>query len=193
MEHDVAGAGEALKIPPPIAAGGGIELRPVSLEHCAALYALIDSNRVRLREWLPWVDWSFSLGDLNAYIKDRERDNAAGISLTTAIFADGELCGAVALHTINRRDRNTSIGYWLDSEYEGRGIMTQACRAIVTEGFRRYGLHRVEIRCATGNAKSSAIARRLGFVEEGILHEAEWLHDHWVDLSVFGMLERQWK
>jgi ribosomal-protein-serine acetyltransferase len=70
--------------------------------------------------------------------------------------------------------------------------MTRACRAIVTEGFRRYRLHRIEIRCATGNAKSSAIARRLGFVEEGVLQEAEWLYDRWVDLRVFGMIERQW-
>jgi ribosomal-protein-serine acetyltransferase len=193
MEPGVAGAGEELRIPSPIAAGNGIELRPVLVEYCAALYALIDSNRVRLREWLPWVGWSFGPDDLNTYIKDRERDNAAGISLTTAIFAEGGICGAVALHTINRRDRNTSIGYWLDSGYEGRGIMTQACRAIVTEGFCRYGLHRIEIRCATGNAKSSALARRLGFVEEGVVRDAEWLHDRWVDLRVFGMLEREWK
>jgi ribosomal-protein-serine acetyltransferase len=193
MEPGVAGAGEALRIPATIAAGRGIELRPISVEHAAALYALIDRNRVRLREWLPWVGQSFGPDDLNTFIKDRERDNVDGVSLTTAIFADGEICGVVALHTINRRDRNTSVGYWLDSGYGGRGIMTQACQAIVTEGFRRYGLPRIEIRCATGNAKSGAIARRLGFVEEGILQEAEWLYDHWVDLRVFGMLERQWK
>src|ERR1700677_2823348 len=101
MEHGVACAAEELKSPPPIAAGGGIELRPVSLEYCAALYALIDSNRVRLREWLPWAGWCFGLEDLNTYIKDRERDNAAGISLTTAIFAEGEICGSIALHMIN--------------------------------------------------------------------------------------------
>lgn len=193
MEPGVGGAREGLRIPTTIAAGRGIELRPISMEHAAALYALIDRNRARLREWLPWVEWAFGPGDLDAYIKDRERDNAAGASLATAVFADGEICGAVALHTINQRDRSTSVGYWLDDRYEGRGIMTQACRAIVIEGFRRYGLHRIEIRCATGNAKSSAIARRLGFVEEGILREAEWLYDHWVDLHVFGMLEREWK
>lgn len=187
MEPGVSGAREAL------IAGNGIELRPVSVEYCGALYALIDSNRVRLREWLPWAGWSFGPGDLYAYIKERERDNASGVSLTTAIFADGGICGSIALHTINRRDRNTSIGYWLDRRHEGRGIMTRACRTIVAEGFCRYGLHRMEIRCATGNTKSSAIARRLGFVEEGILQEAEWLHDRWVDLRVFGMLEHQWK
>ena len=175
-----------------IAAGKGIELRPVSVRHSKPLYDLIDRNRIRLREWLPWLEWSFGPTDLSAYLKERERDNAAGIGLATVVFFEGALCGAIALHTINKRDRSTSIGYWLDAGYAGRGIMTEACRAIVTEGFRGYGLHRIEIRCATGNSRSSAIPRKLKFTEEGILREAEWIYDRWVDLRVFSMLEQQW-
>jgi ribosomal-protein-serine acetyltransferase len=188
MEHRLSGAPDRLTI----AAGNGIELRPISVRYAAGLYDLIDRNRTRLREWLPWVERSFGATDLTAYVKERERDHSARVGLATVIFCDGALCGTIALHTINKRDRHTSVGYWLDSDYAGRGIMTSACRAIVTEGFREYGLHRIEIRCATGNSKSSAIPRRLGFVEEGILREAEWLYDHWVDLRVFSMLEQQW-
>ena len=61
------------------------------------------------------------------------------------------------------RHRNSSIGYWIDGASEGRGIMTRACRAMVSEGFHHYGLHRIEIRCATGNNRSASIPRRLGF------------------------------
>jgi ribosomal-protein-serine acetyltransferase len=56
-----------------------------------------------------------------------------------------------------------------------------------------YGLHRIEIRCATGNTRSAAIPLRLGFTEEGTLHEAEWLYDHWVDLRVFALVDVNWK
>jgi ribosomal-protein-serine acetyltransferase len=188
MEHNLPGARHSLTI----AAANGVELRPVSVDHVTPLYDLIDRNRARLREWLPWLGWSFGPDDLAEFLKDRVQDNAAGKGLTTVIFSQGALCGTIALHTINGRDRNSSIGYWLDADYAGRGIMTEACRAIVTEGFRSYGLHRIEIRCATGNSRSSAIPARLGFVEEGVLHDAEWLFDHWVDLRVFSMLEHQW-
>jgi len=188
MELGGTGPREAVSI----SAGRGIELRPMVFAHAEELYALIDKNRARLREWLPWVVNSFGPNDLVAFIRDRERDNAARDSYTAVLFFEGAMCGSIGLHTIDRRDRNSSIGYWLDAEFEGRGIMTQACRAIVTEGFRGYGLHRIEIRCARGNAKSNSIPRRLGFAEEGILRDAEWLHDHWVDLRVFSMLEQDW-
>jgi ribosomal-protein-serine acetyltransferase len=189
VEHGITVAPTQLTIP----VDDGIELRCASVAECDALYAAIDRNRTRLRTWLPWVGLTFGQNDLIEFVRLREIDNVARISLTTNIWFQGELCGAVGLHAIDQRDRSSSIGYWLDQAYEGRGIMTRACRAIVTEGFRQYGLHRLEIRCATGNSRSSAIARRLGFVEEGILREAEWLYDHWVDLRVFSMLEQDWK
>jgi len=157
------------------------------------LYSAIHRNRAHLRRWLAWLHDDFDEKKLTEFVRAREAENAARVSLTTNIWVSGALCGAIGLHAINVRDRNTSIGYWIDEAYQGRGIMTRACRAIVTEGFRGYGMHRVEIRCATENARSAEIARRLGFVEEGILREAEWLYDHWTDLRVFSMMERDWK
>lgn len=170
----------------------GVDLRRVSMADCAELYAAIDGNRAYLRQWLLFLHDGFSEKDLVEFIRAKEMDNAAGVSLTTTIRLDGKIRGVIGLHKINQRDRNTSIGYWLDAAHQGRGIVTRACRAIVTEGFRAYGLHRIEIRCATGNTRSAEIPRRLGFVEEGILREAEWLHDRWVDLRVFGMLSHRW-
>jgi ribosomal-protein-serine acetyltransferase len=170
-----------------------IELRAVSTADCAELYKAIDRNRARLRQWLPWAGLSYQQDDLLEFLQQRERDNASRTSLTTHIRFNGELCGAVGLHVIDPRHRSTSIGYWLDQAYEGRGIMTRACRAMVTEGFRHYGLHRIEIRCGIGNGRSAAIPQRLGFTEEGVLREAEWVFDRWVDLRVFSMLEQDWK
>lgn len=175
-----------------IPAGEGIEMRPVTIADARALYAAIERNRSRLREWLPWLHSSYGFDDLTAFLKDRILDNAARTSLTTCIWAGEELCGSIGLHLIDARNRSTSVGYLLDAAHEGRGIMTRACRGLIAEAFRSYGMHRIEIRCATGNTKSAAIPRRLGFVEEGILRQAEWLYDHWVDLRVFSILEEDW-
>jgi ribosomal-protein-serine acetyltransferase len=169
-----------------------IELRPVSIADSDELYAVIDRNRERLRQWLSWAGLNFQRADLLTFLEQRERDNDVRAGLTTHIRFHGRLCGAIGLHAFDPRHRSSSVGYWLDHAWEGRGIVTRACRAIVTEGFRHYGLHRIEIRCGAGNSRSLAIPQRLGFTEEGLLREAEWVHDRWVDLRVFAMLEQDW-
>ena len=175
-----------------IPAGPDLELCPVRLEDAEILFCAVQQNRERLRRWLPWVTAEYSREDMRRFLKDKVAENCAGLGLTTGIWSGGRLCGAIGLHRFDERHRSSSIGYWVDGRHEGRGIVTQSCRAIVSEGFSECGLHRIEIRCATGNQRSAAIANRLGFVHEGVLRDAEWLHDRWVDLNVYSMLEHNW-
>ena len=169
------------------------ELHPVRLEDADEFFALIDRNRDRLHRWLAWAGMNYSLQDTRSFLRERAAELANRESLTWTIRYQGALCGAIGLHHVGERHRSTSIGYWIDEAHEGKGIVTAACRAAITEGFQTFGLHRIEIRCATWNHRSSAIPRRLEFVEEGILREAEWLHDKWVDLRVFSMLAQDWQ
>jgi ribosomal-protein-serine acetyltransferase len=71
-------------------------------------------------------------------------------------------------------------------------MLTKACKKLVTYAFIEYRLNRVEIHCAIGNTHSRAIPERLGFTQEGVLREAAWLYDHFVDHVVYGMLAREW-
>lgn len=169
------------------------ELQMPSPGDAEELFSVIDRNRDHLRQWLPWIPPEYSIEDSRRFLAENIAELANRESLTMVIRHRGALCGAIGLHRIEPRHRNTSIGYWIDQQHQGKGIVSAACRAIVTQGFRDFGLHRIEIRCATWNHRSSAIPRRLGFVEEGILREAEWLYDRWVDLRVFSMLAQDWK
>ena len=171
----------------------GIELRPVIVANAPALYRLIDRNRAGLMEWLAWATADYCETDLAKFLADREEENACRTALTLAIWADDAICGSIAMHQIDQIRKTTSVGYWLDSQQRGRGVVTDACRALVTEAFTGYGIHRVEIRCAVGNDRSAAIPLRLGFREEGVLREAELLHGKFVDLRLFGMLSHHWE
>jgi ribosomal-protein-serine acetyltransferase len=173
--------------------GGALALHPVALSDAGELYGAIDRNRARLRQWLPWLHPEYSLKDTEEFLAQRVEENAARAALTLVMRSNGRICGAIGLHRIDPRHRCTSIGYWVDAECEGQGIVTRSCRAVVDAGFREYGLHRIEIRCAVGNHRSCSVPKRLGFIEEGLLREAEWIYDHWVNLRVFSMLESEWK
>ncbi len=168
------------------------ELRSIGLGDADEMFAAIDRNRERLHQWLPWASSGYSIADTYLFLSNSLEELARHESLTMTIRHRGNLCGAIGLHRIDHKNRSSAIGYWIDEAHEGKGIVTAACRAMVNEGFRNFGLHRIEIRCATWNHRSSAVPRRLEFLEEGILREAEWLHDKWVDLRVFSMLAQDW-
>jgi ribosomal-protein-serine acetyltransferase len=178
----------------PLSAGtapqGAIQIHLFEEHHADGLFQLIDRNRTSLRQWLPWLDWSHSAADTADHIRQSLERYKEANGFSAGIWIADQLAGAIGLHAIDSRHRSSSVGYWLSEDYRGGGIMTKACLAVVAAAFEHYRLHRIEIRCATGNTKSCAIAERLGFRREGTLREAEWLYDHFVDLHVYSMLEQ---
>jgi len=169
-----------------------LELGLLEQRHAEELFALVDQNREYLREWLPWVDNSRSIADTQEFIKSSLEQFASNGSFGTGILYQGKLAGAIGFHYIDWSNRATSIGYWLAASFQGKGLMTKACRTLVDYAFNELGLNRVEIRCATENTKSRAIPQRLGFKQEGTIRQAEWLYDHYVDLVVYGILASEW-
>ncbi|MEX2116743.1 MAG: GNAT family protein [Bacteroidota bacterium] len=170
-----------------------LQLRDLSEDHAPRLFELLAANRSYLREWLPWLDTQRSVHDSIQFIRTVRTHSERKESLSLGIWYQNELCGVISLHRIDWPNRATMIGYWLSADFQGKGIMTESCRALLDHGFTLLGLHRIEIRCATENLKSRAIPERLGFTKEAVLRDCEWLYDHYVDLIVYSMLAPDWK
>ena len=171
----------------------GIALRQFEIRDAAPVFAAVDRNREHLRTWLPWVDTTHSAEDIREFILRVRRQFDAGQGPNTGIWVDGVFAGNVGCHPIDWPNRNCSIGYWVDERWQGKGLITRSCAVILDYLFTEARLHRVEIRCGTGNTRSCAIPERLGFVREGVAREAEWVNDTWVDLVVWSMLAEDWK
>ena len=169
-----------------------VEVRVLTLADAPALFALTDGNRAHLRRWLPWVDDTRSAKDTATFIRRGREQLRRDDGFQAGIWYRGELVGAIGYHTWNWVARRTEIGYWIAEPFQGKGIATRACRALVDYAFRGLGLGRVEIKAAAGNARSRAVAERLGFIQEGVLREAEYSSDGLVDQAVYGVLRGEW-
>jgi ribosomal-protein-serine acetyltransferase len=170
----------------------GVELRLLRTEHAAELFSVIERNRAHLRRWLPWLDSVKTVEDELNFLKRCEQQVADDVAFSCGIFRDGSIVGGIGIHPIDRANRKTEIGYWLDADHQGKGLMTSACRVLVGHLFSKLELNRVIIYCAAENLRSRAIPQRLGFQLEGIHRQAEWLYDHFVDLAWYAMLASQW-
>jgi ribosomal-protein-serine acetyltransferase len=167
------------------------DLRLLDESDADELYRLIDQNRAYLASWLPWAA-DHTRDATREFIRLTQRQVAANDGFQAALVCDGAIVGIAGFLGVNWPHGSTSIGYWLSERHQGRGLMTDAVRTLIDRAFGEWSLHRVEIRAATGNARSRRIPERLGFREEGVMREAERIGERYNDLAVYGILAPEW-
>jgi ribosomal-protein-serine acetyltransferase len=165
----------------------GYELRRLRERDAEELHTLIERNRGELAKWLSWAQEPNGR-DTRAYIARVHDSEQDGRRLQRAITCGGSIVGDVGLF-IERENATAAIGYWLDLEHRGRGVITAAVRELAHHGFTELRLHRIEIRTDVLNLPSRAVAERLGFQLDGILRESYRVAaEHYSDDAVYSML-----
>jgi ribosomal-protein-serine acetyltransferase len=175
----------------PLDLGDGLVLHATTERDAVEAFAVVDAERERLREWLPWVDATVDLTVERDFLHSIEVVNTSGAGLHATIRLDGEFAGLVGLR-INAIHRSAEIGYWLTARCAGRGVMTRAVAALFDAGFGDLSMHRLELLAAVGNRRSRAIAERLGMSFEGVRREAEEHASGFVDLAMYAVLAQDW-
>lgn len=169
-------------------ASGLVSIIPAAIEHAPELAALVAQNTEYLRAYLPAVADLSSVEAAQTHLAScADRASRNGL-FEWHLFVDGSLCGSVRLKDIDPIARKAAVGYFLGGQFTGRGIATSALRAILDYGFGPLDLNRMELRCAAGNGPSRRVAERLGFVQEGLLRQEEFLNGVFVDTEVYGLL-----
>lgn len=157
------------------------------------LHELIELNKDYLKKWLNWVDEMEDIENVKEFIKKTRQGFAAEENITAGIWYKEELVGVIGYNSIDWKNKKANLGYWLDKQHQGEGIITAACKELVDNAFNNFNLNKVEISCAEGNVKSRAVPERLGFTQEGVIRDAEWLYDKFVNHIQYGMLAEEWE
>lgn len=170
------------------------EVRPVHSADAEELYLLVRQNEEHLYPWMGWVPADgFTREDMRDFIRRSEKAVRDQTQFNALIVQNGKIVGATGFPVIDWTNRIAHIGYWLDRGHTGHGLMTQSVRALLTYAFDALEMNRIEIRCASNNKTSAAVAERLGFTREGILRQALLVRDTYVDECVFSMLREEWE
>jgi RimJ/RimL family protein N-acetyltransferase len=67
---------------------------------------------------------------------------------------------------------SAEIGYWLGESYWGRGIATEAVKAVTAHAIREHELTRMYARVASWNTASSRVLEKAGYKLEATLHRS---------------------
>jgi len=167
---------------------GDIELELIWDGLADRLFVAVDDCRDYLREWLGWVDHTQTAADSREFCRVSLHGYAEGRMVRCAIRYHDEVVGSVSLERITRDTDAAEIGYWLAQKHQGRGIVTRCVESLTALAFDELDLHRLYIRVADGNLKSSAIPERLGWTYEGTMREQIRLYGRWHDARLYSRL-----
>jgi ribosomal-protein-serine acetyltransferase len=170
-----------------------IELDYLDYPHLRRLFAVIDRDRDHLRQWQNWPDALKTIDDVRGLIARSQYRLTSHDGFDLVIVYQGDLAGKVGLSYIDWADRKTEIGYWVSTLYEGRGLITRSCAALLDHVFFELKLDTAQIRCAEGNTRSRAIPQRLGFRCIGTLPFKTWLHGQPTQEVMYVMDTLTWK
>ncbi|WP_375486018.1 GNAT family N-acetyltransferase [uncultured Jatrophihabitans sp.] len=109
-------------------------------------------------------------------------------------LADTDLViGDVILAWVSAEHGTAEIGYVLHPDHQGRGYVTEVCRALLGLAFDGLGAHRVIGRVDARNGASARVLRRVGMRQEAYLVENEWFKGEWSDELDFAILADEWR
>ena len=142
-------------------------------EDAADLLPVLEANRDHLGPWIPArIATPAPVPILAERLAGFGADFAADREWRFAMFSlqNARLLGEVALFPRAATGRvpfadadRVELGYWLRADETGKGIVTEAARAVLSVAAQIPRFSRVEIRCDARNIPSAAVPTRLGF------------------------------
>ncbi len=119
--------------------------------------------------------------------KDKEDPN-----LIWGVFYKNKLIGSVSIEDWNTTHKWCEIGWGLNPKFQKQGFAYEATKCLVKYVFEKLQMNRISIVIWDGNESSKNLAKKLGFVQEGVERKARYKNDKFIDLYCYGLLKEEW-
>ena len=163
-------------------------LRKMVLNDAEAVFAYASNSEVS--RYTLW-EAHRSIEDSRAFLEfaTQKYENGGEPDWGIVYRGNGCLVGACGLVNWEAEHARAEVGFVLSREYWGRGLMSEAVRAILRFGFERMNLNRIEARCIAENAASARVMEKAGMVYEGTLRQREYIKGAYRDIKLYAILK----
>jgi ribosomal-protein-serine acetyltransferase len=160
-------------------------------------HALIGRNREHIAKTFPrTLEGCRNAAAVTAFLKAATLKQQAGESYYFYLrhTIKGHLIGYMVIKNIEPHILKCELAYFIDKDYQGRGIITETVAHVVDFCFNNLKMNKVYICTSTTNLASQKVALKNGFVQEGILKE-EFKNGEGMleDVVYFGLIKSEYK
>lgn len=179
--------------------GRRITLRPLAV----ADFGQWQEVRTRCHDWLvkweprrppgaPDVVESRAAFAARCRARDRERQLGAGYGF--GIFHGARFCGEININGVQRGPfQNAYVGYWVDEDCAGQGLVPEAVVIVARHAFEELGLHRLQIAIIPRNTPSRRVAEKLELRDEGTAVRYLEINGVWEDHLRYAITAEEWR
>jgi ribosomal-protein-serine acetyltransferase len=173
--------------------GDTIILEKLSEFHADDLYEVLDNNREHISKWLLWLTAEYTIDDLYEFIelKHEEFLNDENFPFVIIDKESDRVLGYVEL--FKRNSGSMEFGYYLDKNTQGSGIISQAILLLEEFLFSETNIMRLNISTEVENAKSAMVAKRNGYLFEGLIYNKRLKDNIATDMLHFTKLKDETK
>lgn len=165
-------------------------MRVLHLSDAGALAAAYVRNRSYLSHWEPVRPEEYYTEAWQASdIANRLAAHEAREGYPLGLFAGDTLVGRFNVAGVVRGPfQNAGLGYWMDSDYAGRGLASAAVQRIVDLARDELGLHRIEASTLRHNVGSQRVLQKAGFQQVGMAPRYLQIAGEWQDHNLYQLI-----
>lgn len=131
---------------------------------------------------------SFKQAEEKVNIEVTAFNNKVAIRWAITLKPDDVMIGSGGFWKISKEHYRAEIGYDLLPEFRGKGIMTEAVKAMIEFGFGKMKLHSIEANTDPENLPSNKMLEKLGFKLEGNFKENFFFNGKFLDTFTYSLI-----
>ena len=143
------------------------------------------------------LDWEPTEEGVKAYYESRRDVSPESypdwLNLVIELKAESKVVGNVGIGVKNKEQGQAEVGWLLGRQYQGRGIATEAVKALLAFGFGPMGLHRIYARTGNRNTRSWRLMEKVGMRREAHFRQSHQVKGEWDDEFIYAVLADEWR
>ena len=174
----------------PCLTGNLVSLRELRAGDAPALFSALSSEQVTKFISPPpatvdgfgrFIDWAI-----------RQRQSGQYVCFAVVPHGSDTAIGIYQVRSLEPAFGSAEWGFALAAEFWGTGIFVDGAKLVVDFAFQVLGVHRLEARAALKNGRGNSALRKLGAVQEGVLHRSFLRNGEYLDQALWTILQEEW-
>ena len=168
---------------------GRLRIRQLQAEDANEIFKLRSDERVN--RFIGRPDCK-SIEEANAFINkiNRSISNNESMYWGIALKENNKLVGTICLWNLQPENYRSEIGYELQPEFWGKGIMREAMATVLNYAFETVRLHSIEANTDPDNYQSASVLEKNGFIKEGHFKESIYDGAKFIDKAVYSLVNK---